>query len=409
MKTEKLFFENKKGSKLAAHLVIPLDKTPIYYAIFAHCFTCSKNIKAVNNISRTLANSGVAVLSFDFTGLGQSEGEFKDTNFSSNIDDLISAAAFMEKEYEAPKLLIGHSLGGTAVLYASAAMESVKAVVTIGAPAEAVHVRKLFKQGIDEILEEGSATVNIGGSDFTITNDFIENLEKNKLSEILSDLRKSFLFIHSPQDKVVDISNAEMLYKAAHHPKSFLSIDGADHLVSDSKDSQYVGSVIAAWGERYLPEEADKAAALNDIQGHEVRVRLSGQGFTTEVKTPSHHLIADEPEAVGGDNQGPTPYDLLMASLGTCTAMTLRMYADRKKWPLKEVTVFLNHDKVHVEDIQNSKDSSAKISRFERIIEVEGDLDDSQTKRLLEIANKCPVHRTLQETIKIETSIHLSL
>lgn len=407
MKTQKLFFENKEGIKLAAQLVIPLDKTPIYYAIFAHCFTCSKNFKAVNNISRTLANSGVAVLSFDFTGLGQSEGEFEDTHFSSNIEDLISAAAFLEKEYEAPKLLIGHSLGGAAVLYASAKLESVKAVVTIGAPAEPVHVRKIFKQSIEEIMEQGSATVNIGGSDFTITREFVENLEKNSLSKIIPELRKSFLFIHSPQDTVVDISNAASLYEAAHHPKSFLSIDGADHLVSDKKDSQYVGNVIASWSERYLPGEEAKQSS-NDIEGHEVRVRLTGKGFTTEVKTPSHHLIADEPASVGGDNLGPTPYDLLMASLGTCTAMTLRMYADRKKWPLDEVTVFLNHDKIHVEDVENCKEPSAKISRFERIIKVEGELDDKQRQRLLEIANKCPVHRTLQETIKIETRIHPS-
>lgn len=408
MKTKKLFFENKEGIRLAANLVIPLDKVPVYYAIFAHCFTCSKNFKAVNNISRTLANSGVAVLSFDFTGLGQSEGEFEDTHFSSNVEDLISAAKFLEREYEAPALLIGHSLGGAAVLYASAQLDSVKAVVTIGSPSEPTHVRKIFKESVEEIIKKGSATVNIGGTEFTITKNFIENLEKNSLTKLLKNLRKSFLFIHSPQDKIVDISNAASLYEAAHHPKSFISIDGADHLVSKKEDSQYVGNVIASWSTRYFPADAEKPIAGNDIEGHEVRVRLTGKGFTTEVKTPTHHLTADEPEAMGGEDLGPTPYDLLMASLGSCTAMTLRMYADRKKWSLEEITVFLNHDKIHVKDIENCKDEAAKISRFQRIIYVEGDLDDKQRTKLLEIANKCPVHRTLQETIKIETEIHRS-
>ena len=405
MKNQRLFFKNKEGIQLAANLVIPLDKTPLFYAIFAHCFTCSKNFQAVNNISRTLANLGVAVLSFDFTGLGQSEGEFEDTQFSSNIEDLLSAAEFLEREYEAPSLLIGHSLGGTAVLYASAKLESVKAVVTINSPAEPNHVLHIFKESIAEIKKKGSATVNIGGREFTIKKEFLESLEKESIGELLKNLRKSFLFVHSPQDLIVDISNARELYEAAHHPKSFISIDGSDHLVSDKNDSQYVGNIIAAWSARYLVDE-ERIKVANDIEGHEVRVRLSGKGYTTEVKTPTHHLIADEPEALGGDNLGPNPYDLLMASLGSCTAMTLRMYADRKNWPLKEVTVFLNHDKIHLKDIKNSKDSSAKISRFERIIQLEGDLDEKQKERMLEIANRCPVHRTLQETIKIETKIH---
>lgn len=405
MRTQKLFFDNKEGDKLAANLVLPLDETPLFYAIFAHCFTCSKNFHAVNNISRTLANLGVAVLSFDFTGLGQSEGVFEDTRFSSNIEDLLSAAAFLETEYESPSLLIGHSLGGTAVLYASARLESVKAVVTIGSPAEPTHVSKIFKESIPEILKKGSATVNIGGADFKIKREFLENLEKNSIAELMKGLKKSFLFIHSPQDNIVDISNARALYEAAHHPKSFISIDGADHLVSDKSDSQYVGNLIASWSARYVGDQMKSEKLVNDILGHEVRVRLSGQGYTTEVKTPTHHLIADEPEAVGGEDLGPTPYDLLMASLGSCTAMTLRMYADRKRWPLEEVTVFLNHDRVHLEDIENFKDPGAKVSRFERIIDIVGELDEAQKLRLLEIANKCPVHRTLQETIKIETRL----
>lgn len=399
MKIERLNFKNKDGQKLSARLYLPLDESPRYYAIFAHCFTCSKNFKAVSNISNTLSRLGIAVLSFDFTGLGNSEGEFEDTGFSSNVDDLLAAAEFLEENYQAPKLLVGHSLGGSAIIFAAAELDEVEAVVTIGSPANPKHVKKLFKSDIETIKKEGSAKVNIGGRSFRIKKDFVEDLESKNLPDLISDMRKAFLFLHSPQDQIVDISNAAELYQNAFHPKSFISLDGADHLLSDEKESQYVGELISTWSKKYLPVEINE----NDIKGHQVKVRLFGDGYTSEIKTPFHHLLADEPKDVGGANLGPTPYDLLMASLGTCTVMTLKMYAERKGWDLKEIVVFMDHDKVHKEDSEDFEKKGSKVSRFTRSLEIKGELSDEMKVKLLEIADKCPVHRTLHEDIIIET------
>ncbi|SMD45404.1 putative redox protein [Aquiflexum balticum DSM 16537] len=399
MKIERLNFKNKGGYELSARLYLPLDEPPRFYAIFAHCFTCSKNFKAVSNISNTLSQLGIAVLSFDFTGLGSSEGDFEETGFSSNVDDLLAAADFLEKKYEAPKLLIGHSLGGSAVIFAAAELDYVEAVVTIGSPANPKHVKKLFESDIATIKEEGSAKVNIGGRSFRIKNDFVEDLESKNLPDLISKMRKAFLFLHSPQDQIVDISNAAELYQNAHHPKSFVSLDGADHLLSDEIESKYAGELISTWSKKYLPIEIKE----NDIKGHQVKVRLFGESYTSEIKTPYHHLLADEPKDVGGANLGPTPYDLLMASLGACTVMTLKMYTQRKGWDLKEIIVYLDHDKVHKEDSEDFEKKASKVSRFTRNLEIKGDLDNEKKEKLLEIANKCPVHRTLHEDIIIET------
>ncbi|MBN3583651.1 alpha/beta fold hydrolase [Algoriphagus aestuarii] len=401
MNPKKLTFRNRKEIELAAHLYVPLDQKPRFYAIFAHCFTCSQNFTAVRRIATSLSQQGIAVLSFDFTGLGRSEGDFAQSGFSSNVSDLHDAYEFLKMKYEAPKMLIGHSLGGAAALYASFDLMHIQAVVTIGSPAFPGHVRKLFQDSIPEIEKKGSAEVTIGGRPFRISKEFLEDLEQKPLENYLNKLKKSLLFLHSPQDEIVDISNAAVLYQAARHPKSFISLDGSDHLLSKEKDSEYVGDVISSWSKRYVTY--DDSLVLNDTDGNQVKVRLSGPGFTTEIKTPYHHLIADEPLEVGGDNLGPNPYDFLMASLGSCTVMTLKMYADRKKWPLKEVTVFLNHDKVHLKDSDNPTDKDSKVSRFTRIIELEGDLDDEQRHRLVEISHRCPVHRTLEEDIVIQT------
>ncbi|RPA67783.1 alpha/beta fold hydrolase [Cyclobacteriaceae bacterium YHN15] len=399
MKIERLNFKNKDGFELSARLYLPLDEPPRFYAIFAHCFTCSKNFKAVSNISNMLSQLGIAVLSFDFTGLGNSEGNFEETGFSSNVDDLLAAADFLEKNYEAPKLLVGHSLGGSAVIFAAAELDYVEAVVTIGSPANPKHVKKLFESDITTIKKEGSAKVNIGGRSFRIKNDFVEDLESKNLPDLISKIRKAFLFLHSPQDQIVDISNAAELYQNAHHPKSFVSLDGADHLLSDENESKYAGELISTWSKKYLPEEIRE----NDIKGHQVKVRLFGDSYTSEVKTPYHHLLADEPKDVGGANLGPTPYDLLMASLGACTVMTLKMYTQRKGWDLKEINVYLDHDKVHKEDSEDFDKKGSKVSRFTRSLEIKGDLNEEMKDKLLEIANKCPVHRTLHEDIIIET------
>lgn len=399
MKIERFNFKNKGGFELSARLYLPLDETPRFYAVFAHCFTCSKNLKAVSNISNTLSQLGVAVLSFDFTGLGNSEGKFEETGFSSNVDDLLAAADFLEKKYDAPKMLVGHSLGGSAVIFAAAELDYVEAVVTIGSPANPKHVQRLFESDMETIQKEGSAKVNIGGRSFRIKKDFVEDLESKNLPALISGMRKAFLFLHSPQDKIVDISNAAELYQSAHHPKSFISLDGADHLLSVENESIYAGELISTWSKKYLPEKITE----NDIKGHQVKVRLFGDKYTSEIKTPFHHLLADEPKDVGGDNLGPTPYDLLMASLGTCTVMTLKMYAERKGWDLKEIVTYLDHDKVHKEDSEDFEKKGSKVSRFTRNLEIKGDLDDEMKGKLLEIANKCPVHRTLHEDIIIET------
>lgn len=400
MKIQDLTFPNDSGQQLSAKFYFPLDDTPRFFAIFAHCFTCSKNYKAVTNISETLAHLGVAVLSFDFTGLGSSEGDFVETEFSSNVEDLIAAAKFLEAYYEAPKLLIGHSLGGAAILFAADKLSYVKALVTIGAPADPMHVKRLFEDEIETIKEKGSAKVNIGGRSFHISQDFIADLEHQDLAKILGKSRKALLIMHAPQDKFVDIKNAANLYDMAHHPKSFITLDRSDHLLTDENESKYVGEVISTWSKKYLPLEISE----NDTDGHQVKVRLFGDSYTSEIKTPFHHLLSDEPEKYGGKNLGPNPYDLLMASLGACTVMTLKMYADRKKWDIQEISVYMNHDKVHLQDSENFENSGAKVSRFTRTLEVEGEITQEMKDKLLEIADKCPVHRTLHDEIVIETS-----
>jgi len=400
VKTVSIKFKNKAGLSLSARLELPVGYKAEHYAIFAHCFTCGKNSKASTVISRQLTLKGIAVLRFDFTGLGQSEGDFGESGFTANINDLVSAAEFLEKEYHAPDLLIGHSLGGTAVIHASARIASVKAVCTIGSPFESSHVKHLLNTKTEEIQKKGRAAVNIGGRPFEISKAFLDDLEENSTSAILSNLKKSLLIMHSPQDKIVEISNAAEIYQAAFHPKSFITLDGADHLLTNRKDSQYASEVVAAWAQRYLGH-SKKENLTTDLQ---TVVQLGNDSFTTEVISGDHHLLADEPENVGGNDMGPSPYQLLNSALGTCTAMTIKLYADRKKWPLERVTVHLAHEKQHLQDSANPDSKSSKADVFYRKLEVEGDLDSDQRARLLEIANKCPVHKTLTETeVKIET------
>jgi len=388
---EKVSFTNTEGKQLAARLEIPNNQEAHTYAVFAHCFTCNKNFSAVRNISRALVNKGIAVLRFDFTGLGDSEGSFEDTNFSSNVSDLIQAAKFLEENYKAPALLIGHSLGGAAVIFAASKIASVVAVSTIGAPSSPAHVKHLFKSNVEEINATGKAKVNIGGRDFTIKKDFIDDIESKPMNEVLKNLRKPYLVIHSPQDTIVGIENAKELYQYAHHPKSFISIDKADHLLSNNDDSTYVGNVIAGWAERYL--DIPKRAPLKTA--HQVAVSIGNEGFTSEIVSGNHLLIADEPTDFGGNDFGPSPYDYVSSGLGACTAMTLRMYATRKKWDLQKVVVHVDYGKEHAPDSENVSQSVEKIDVFKRNIELFGNLDEKQRQRLLEIANKCPVHKTL--------------
>ena len=403
MKTIKVKFQNRREQTLSASIEMPLNNKPDAFALFAHCFTCSKDLIAVTNISRALSMENVAVLRFDFTGLGQSEGDFADTNFSSNVDDLIDACKFLTKEYEAPQLIIGHSLGGAAVILAASTMPNIKAVVTIGAPADPPHVKHLFEESLDEINAQGVASVSIGGRPFTIKKQFIDDLERNDLSEVIANLKKALLVMHSPQDATVGVENAAKIYTAAKHPKSFISLDGADHLLLKNKaDSLYVGQVIASWAHRYLELPEKKTDLVTDKQ---VAVRTGDESYTTEIKAGKHTYLADEPERVGGADLGPDPYSLLLSSLGACTSMTLQMYAKRKKWDLKNVTVHLEHNRSYEEDCAEVDKAECKIEVISREIEIEGDLDDTQRQRLLEIADKCPVHKTLHSNLKVETKL----
>lgn len=399
MAATKIEFQNEEGYQLSARLELPIDQKPHAYAIFAHCFTCNKNLNAVRNISRALTQNGFAVLSFDFSGLGESEGEFADTNFSSNVEDLVAAAAYLEKEYEAPKLIIGHSLGGAAAIFAAKAIKSIQAVATIGAPASPKHVQHLFQNSLEEIAENDVAEVNIGGRPFKIKKQFVEDLHSQQMPDLLKHLRKPILILHSPQDTTVGIANAAEIYSAAMHPKSFVSLDGADHLLSEKEDSIYSGNLIASWATRYI--KSNEKIVLKKAK--QVSVRIGEDGFTTDILAGKHYLRADEPVSVGGNDFGPNPYELLLSSLGACTVMTLKMYADRKKWPLEEITVHLSHGKNYVEDCNTCEEGGAKIDVIEKSIEIKGNLDEKQIQRLLQIADKCPVHKTLHNEVRVET------
>lgn len=404
MKSEKITFENSDGYTLSASLELPIDRNPHNFCIFAHCFTCSKNLRAVRNIADGLTNKGFGVLRFDFTGLGNSEGDFPSTNFSSQVSDLRSAYKYIESEFKAPSLMVGHSLGGTAVLMAASQFPLLKAVATIGSPAEPAHVQNLIRGDLDQITQSGQAEVSIGGRSFTIKKQFLDDLEKNSLQNRLKDLDKAILVLHSPQDKIVGIKEAEKIYTAAVHPKSFIGLDGADHLLTNDQDALYVGEVIAAWAYRYL-DHPQKIELKTDKQTL-VRLGEKEDKFTTQVQMGKHHLVADEPTSAGGYDYGPSPYDLLTASLGTCTAMTLRMYADRKGIQLEEVRVHLQHEKVHATDANaESQNGGNKIDRISRILELDGDLTEKQRQRMLEIADKCPVHKTLTRSVSIESKL----
>jgi putative redox protein len=404
MKRERLEFTNEDGVTLSGILDLPADEEPDAYAIFAHCFTCSKNFKAPAYVSRALAARGVAVLRFDFTGLGESEGDFADTTFSSNVDDLVAAARFLEHEYDAPRMLIGHSLGGAAVLQAAAKIESVRAVATINAPAEPSHVQRAFEGRLDELEADGEIEVSIGGRPFTISKQFVDDLDRTRMRETIENLDRALLVLHAPLDDVVGVENAGHIFDSAKHPKSFVSLDHADHLLSEQNDARYVGAVIAAWGRRYLgiPD-----AESSEASGHDgwVTVRTGSSGFYTEVRAGSHNLIADEPREYNGTDLGPSPYEYLAASLGACTGMTLRMYADRKEWPLGGVIVRVKHHKVHARDCAECESGAGKVDELVREVRLEGPLSDEQKERLLEIADKCPVHRTLQGEIRVKTEL----
>lgn len=402
MPTERISFKGHDGSQLAARLDLP-DGPVLATALFAHCFTCSKDIPAARRISARLAAMGIAVLRFDFTGLGHSEGEFANTTFTSNVEDLVAAATYLAGRDMAPALLIGHSLGGAAVLRARARIASVRAVVTIGAPADPSHVAHHFEAALPRIRAEGAAEVCLDGRPFRIGRKFVEDITESALQPAIADLRAALLVLHAPRDETVSIDNAAQIFVAAKHPKSFVTLDDADHLISRPRDAEYAAEVIAAWAGRYvdLTPPAPPPGAPEGI----VRVtEADAEGFLQDVQAgPDHHALADEPLSYGGTDRGMSPYGFVSAGLGACTSMTIRMYARRKGWPLEGVSVDVCHDKVHAQDADTG--ASGKIDSFTRVIRLSGPLDAEQRQRLLEIADKCPVHRTLEANARIVTRL----
>ncbi|MCY0094460.1 bifunctional alpha/beta hydrolase/OsmC family protein [Hoeflea ulvae] len=404
--TIKAEFTGHSGAKLAARLDLPAGSIRAW-ALFAHCFTCSKDTLAARRISGELARAGIAVMRFDFTGLGSSGGDFASTNFSSNLEDLRAAADWLAVHYDAPEILVGHSLGGAAVLAIAGDLKSVRAVATIGAPAEASHVIENFQSHIDEITTGGEAAVSLGGRPFTIQRQFVEDLNAISLAEKIGRMKTALLVLHGPRDQVVGIDNAAAIFTAAKHPKSFVSLDDADHMLSDPADANYAAGIIASWAARYLPVEAPRR---DDAPVEDVVVGETGQGkFQVSVQAGPHRMLADEPASVGGADTGPSPYDLMSAGLGACTAMTLRMYARLKKIDLGLVTVTVRHNKVHAADClectESERANGGKIDRFERVISIDGGTPASLADKIAEIANKCPVHRTLEHGAKVVTTV----
>lgn len=398
-------FPGALGNALAARLDMPAQ-APAAFALFAHCFTCSKDTLAASRISHALTVHGIGVLRFDFTGLGGSEGDFANTNFSSNVADLVAAASWLRAHHQAPRILIGHSLGGAAVLAAANEVPEVVAVATIGAPFDPAHLRHLLAPVVPEIEAAGEAEIALAGRKFRIKKQFLDDIGSHDTRATIANLTKALLIFHSPRDTTVDIENAAQIFLAAKHPKSFVSLDKADHLLTRKEDAEYVALVLAAWASRYLESPVQVTQAAPSAEPRAVTVSETREGrFTQSVAIGPHRLIADEPVGMGGTDAGPSPYDLLLAGLGACTSMTLRMYAEQKNWPLARVTVDLKHDKVHATDCAECETKEGRIDRIEREIEIEGTLDDAQRARLLEIANKCPVHRTLHSEVWIPTRL----
>ncbi len=396
-RSKKITFPGSQGAPLAARLDYPEGK-PRAFALFAHCFTCSKDVLAAARIAGELTERGFAVLRFDFTGLGMSQGEFANTNFSSNVQDLLAAAAYLRETLMPVDILIGHSLGGTAVLAAANDIPEAKAVATIGAPSDAAHVTRSFEAQLDEIREKGEAAVTLAGRTFTIKHQFLEDVEGARLHDRIAAMKKALLIFQAPADEVVGLENASAIFMAARHPKSFVALHGADHLLTKREDAAYVAEVLSAWASRYIMGSADTRSEPAVASGAVSVIETRQSKFQQDIRTGQHRLLADEPRGQGGEDTGPSPYDLLAAALGACTSMTLRLYADFKKLPLHGIQVLVRHNKRHADDCKGCAEGKvARIDHFERIIRLDGDLDEAARQKLLAIADKCPVHKTLEK------------
>jgi putative redox protein len=403
MPTERFQFTGVGGHQLAAALDLP-EREPLAYALFAHCFTCGKDVLAARRIAVALAAKGIAVLRFDFTGLGSSEGDFANSTFSSNVADLVRAADHLRETRKGPAILIGHSLGGSAILAAAGQIPEAKGVVTIAAPSDPAHVTGLFKDRIEDIRKQGKVEVSLAGRPFHISSEFLDDIAEHGLMAHVAKLHKALLIMHAPTDDTVGIDNATRIFVAARHPKSFVSLAGADHLLSERRDAGYVAEIIAAWATRYLDPVVSEQAAVPGEAPRNVVVRETRNGkFQQTVSIGPHRMLADEPVAAGGEDSGPGPYDFVLAGLGACTSMTLRLYAERKSLPLERVTVTLKHSRIHAEDCADCETKAGMLDQIDRVIAMEGALDAEARRKLMEIADKCPVHRTLTSEIHIVT------
>ena len=410
MRSEKVTFPGSAGTPLAGRLDLP-DARPQAFALFAHCFTCSKDVLAASRIAQALTGHGIAVLRFDFTGLGGSDGDFANTNFTTNVADLVNAADYLRNTHTAPTILVGHSLGGAAVLAVAEDIPEARAVATIGAPAGTEHLMHLLGESRHEIEESGEAEICLAARPFRIRKQFLEDISNQPQVDRIRRLGAALLVMHSPSDETVGIDNARIIFDTARHPKSFVSLDGADHLLTRAADARFAASMLASWASRYLDEgavpspESTDSSALAAIEQGVVVVSENGRGpYGQRITAGRHQLSADEPTPVGHDT-GPTPYDLLLAGLGACTSMTLRMYATRKQWPLESVTVTLRHSRIHAKDCEDCATESGQLDRIDRVIQLSGALDAEQRRRLLEIADRCPVHRTLHSEVKVRTTL----
>lgn len=405
MKKIELLIKNKNGESLAANLITPMNGQINSIAIFAHCFTCSSSLAVVRNVSSELTNRRISVLNFDFTGLGHSDGDFSETSFSNNVSDIVAVNEFLTENYIAPNILIGHSLGGAAVIIAANLLSNIQAVVSIAAPSYVKHVTKHFQGLEDTITKKGEALLSIGGRPFKIKKQFIADLETHNLEDEVKLLRKPLLLLHSPQDLIVGIENAAALYHKAHHPKSFISLDGADHLISNKKDAFYVAEVISSWVKRYV-EIKKEEIAVKDTEGEQVLVyHETIVPFTNHIYTKTHHIYGDEPVEFGGDDLGLSPYELLNAAIGSCTVLTLKLYAQRKQWDLKEVFVYLSYSKKHAAELNLEIEEMGQLDHITKKIKLIGNLTEEQRNKLIEIASKCPVHKTVANKVYFDTEL----